>query len=301
MIFHKYKKIHTMGHKENEMILSNPDDEIIVEEKIDGANFRAIHDRELGRIYGSRTQTVGEGGQNKEKTWDRAIEWLNKTDLESFPNHIFYFEYCIPHTMQYNWAEIPILIGLDILTPEETFIGYDDKVMIFNLLGIPYAPLIFKGSSEHFVMMSEADIPTSRYCGLQAEGIVIKNYNQQAMAKFVRSQFKEDNSKVFGKPKAAVSNDTERLISSYCTNPRIDKKIYELVDSGNELDMPLMQWLPALVWSDIVEEHGTDILNSNWNLNLRDAKKQSAGRCVEVLKQRVMERALHAQREGVTI
>ena len=39
MIFHKYRKIYTLGHKENATILDNPDDEIIIEEKIDGANL----------------------------------------------------------------------------------------------------------------------------------------------------------------------------------------------------------------------------------------------------------------------
>lgn len=38
--FHKYVKIKEIGHEDNEHIFSDDDDNIIVQEKIDGANFR---------------------------------------------------------------------------------------------------------------------------------------------------------------------------------------------------------------------------------------------------------------------
>ncbi len=38
--FIKYKKIRQLGHEENKHIFLDPDDEIVIEEKVDGANFR---------------------------------------------------------------------------------------------------------------------------------------------------------------------------------------------------------------------------------------------------------------------
>ena len=69
MIFHKYRKIHTLGNKENVSILDCADDEIIVEEKIDGANFRAAFSNGILR-YGSRTLELM---PNTEKTSSRAV------------------------------------------------------------------------------------------------------------------------------------------------------------------------------------------------------------------------------------
>ena len=40
MEFHKYTKIRILGNIENKDIFSDPEDEIIIVEKIDGANFR---------------------------------------------------------------------------------------------------------------------------------------------------------------------------------------------------------------------------------------------------------------------
>lgn len=40
MTFKKYPKIYQVGHKETQGIFENPDDEIIIQEKVDGANFR---------------------------------------------------------------------------------------------------------------------------------------------------------------------------------------------------------------------------------------------------------------------
>lgn len=302
--FHKYPKIKILGSDENKYILSDPDDEIIVEEKIDGANFRAlpIWDEEKNTyriVYGSRNQSIGDSASPIGGTWSRAVEYLNDVLLpfaSPLRDHILYFEYTIPHTLSHDWENIPVVIGLDIMDPDGRMVDYDDKLIIFSQLGISPAPLIYRGSVKHFVMMTDDDIPQSKFGLHQAEGIVIKNYTRQLMAKFVRAQFKESNSKVFGKPKSAVSGDVDRLISSYCTNPRIDKKIFQLINDGNELDMPLMQWLPNMVWDDIIEEHWKDILTSNWCIDIRVSKKKTAARCIEVLKQRITERAVHAQR-----
>ena len=40
MTFHKYHKIKLLGNEDNQGILSDPDDDIIIEEKMDGGNFR---------------------------------------------------------------------------------------------------------------------------------------------------------------------------------------------------------------------------------------------------------------------
>ena len=52
--FHKYGKIKQLGHKECEDIFSDPEANIVVQEKIDGGNFRFTIKNGI-IIFGSRT------------------------------------------------------------------------------------------------------------------------------------------------------------------------------------------------------------------------------------------------------
>ncbi|PKP52164.1 MAG: hypothetical protein CVT90_02755, partial [Candidatus Altiarchaeales archaeon HGW-Altiarchaeales-3] len=119
----------------------------------------------------------------------------------------------------------------------------------------------------------------------QAEGVVFKNYNTQIFAKYVREKFREDTKKTFGGNKKYASNDTDRVCCMFCTNPRIDKIIFNLVVEGHALDMKLMVHLPKEVYKDIMEEHWKDIVFSRYEINFHALKKLVSERCCGVLKQ----------------
>ncbi len=90
--FIKYHKIKRLGDDENKDIFLNPDDEIVIEEKVDGANIRIlIKDGKI--IFGSRTQqlTSDEGEDtNIEKNFRRCVEFIRDTlkdiNLKPFNN-----------------------------------------------------------------------------------------------------------------------------------------------------------------------------------------------------------------------
>jgi len=67
MEFSKYLKIKIAGHEDNKRIFSDPEDDIVVEEKIDGGNFR-FYINKGNIIFGSRTQqlTSNEGEEDNE-------------------------------------------------------------------------------------------------------------------------------------------------------------------------------------------------------------------------------------------
>ena len=327
--FSKYGKIRQLGHEENKEIFSNPEEEILIQEKIDGANFRFMF-KDGNIIFGSRTQELSEDVEHKyAKNFRRCIDYVNKqiTDRAmKFPGSVvslwkkyeglvFYGECCVSHTMPYNWEMIPPYLGFDINNEDnpnypKRYLPYLDVLAIFWELGLTVVPQVNLIKAKDIGKVDDSKVPKSLYASLsvenqQAEGIVFKKYSfiegskepqdQQIFAKYVRDKFKEDNMKVFGgrSVKPNTDNDEGELIFKYCTNARIDKMIFKLLDDGEKLDLPLMSKLPKKVLEDIYEEHGKDILTSNWTIDFKELRKKVPARCLSVLKQVMVNNSLN--------
>lgn len=293
----KYPKIRELGHSENAGIL-HQGDEMVVEEKLDGSNFRFCLTKD-GIEFGSRTQLIAKGdllvGENS-KMFFPAINYVNKNvnHSELVDGYIYFGECCIPHTIQYDWNKIPPLVGFDIFDLDTGFfLSYEEKVNHFKTIGVICVPLVVKGAWGE---LNEKDlkVPPSEYYNGIAEGIVIKNYAKQLFAKIRTDEFKEKNKEVFGGgPKVDRKQlASEYFIKRYCTNARIEKCIHKLVDDGNELDMAMMPLLYKIVYKDIWEEEWEEIIFSGTELNLPEIIKMIASRCAGVLKQVIMRRAL---------
>ncbi len=307
MEFKKYDKIKVIGHADNQDIFKNKNDEIIIQEKIDGGNMRFHITKEGNIIFGSRTQqlTSNKGEDiNVEKNFRRCIEFIRKKwegvrDIApNLSNYIFFGENCIKHTMNYNWEEIPPFLGFDIYnTKTGKYLNYKDVKKIFKNLKLEMVPLIKICKVKDIKGITDKDIPESKYPSIssqdrQAEGIVYKNYKKQLMAKYVREKFKEKNKKVFGGGKKWAKTDDEYFVAVYCTNARIDKCIFKLIDEGKELDMSMMGDLLNMVYKDIWEENWNEIAFSKKKIDLLNLKKLISRRCLEVLKQSMVNNAL---------
>ncbi len=131
---------------------------------------------------------------------------------------------------------------------------------------------------------------------VEMEGLMIKNYDKQMFGKYVTEKFKEVNKAVFGQSKKYAANDSERLVAIYCTNPRIDKQVFKLIDQGEKLDMTMMTKLPKMVVEDIFEEHWREIGWSNWSINFKEFRSKVAQRCVAILRQLMTNNALNQKK-----
>jgi hypothetical protein len=299
MTFSKYHKLRILGHLENKGILSDPEDTIIIEEKIDGANFRfMIKDGDI--IFGSRTQQLE---HNSGGNWKRCIEYIKdrfeNKETKFCEGYIYYGECCVKHTMSYNWEEIPPFLGFDILSLKTgRWLGFVKRTSMFTDAALKIVPFIKKIKAKDMEQLTDKDVPVSKYASpssedQQAEGIVIKNYPKQLMAKYVREKFKEQNRTAFGGGKKFAADDDSRIVAAFCTNARIDKALFKLIDDGHKLDMPLMQYLPKAVTEDIYEEHWKDICFSSWSVNFKSIRKKITTRCLNVLKQVIINSALN--------
>lgn len=304
--FHKYPKIFMLGKEENKEIFSNPDDEIVIQEKLDGANFRFIF-KDGNIIFGSRTQqiTSDEGEEvNVQKNFRRCVQHIKKRlleasiDLKLCEHLIFYGENMVKHTLDYDWDKIPCFLGFDIFNIDyNKFLSFEAMSMVYESFNLNYVPLIDITKAGAITEISDNFVPVSIYTPKsnpkqQAEGIVFKNYKKQIFAKYVRQQFKEENAKVFGGTPKYEETYTGKLTARYCTNARIDKCIFKLIDEGHILDMPLMKHLPKMVYDDIWEENFKEIINKKEIIDLGQFRKIVNNRCLSVLKQVITNNAL---------
>lgn len=311
MEFRKYNKIYTLGHKDKTCLTIETGDIIHIEEKVDGGNFRFYITKENKIIIGSRTQqlTSNEGEDtNMNKMFERCSRYIREKlkdkDLTKLHGFIFYGENMVKHTINYDWEKTPPYLGFDIFdTTSGEFLDYDEKKLVFDYLKlemVPYLGILELKEGIELGKQIEALIPISKYAlesskDKLAEGIVLKNYEKQTMAKYVRNEFKENNAEVFGgNPKYNKEDNTNNaeITFKYCTNNRIEKTIYKLMDEGMKLEMSMMHVLPKRLYQDIMEENWTDIVFSKMKVDFDKLNKLFTKRCLGVLSQLITNNAL---------
>ena len=96
-----------------------------------------------------------------------------------------------------------------------------------------------------------------------------------------------ENEYKFIRKRLMARDGTQDLVDSYCTNARIDKIIFKLLDDGEKLGMVLMQHLPKAVLEDIFDEGFGELYKSRLAciFDFGKYKKLVASRCASVLKQ----------------
>ena len=298
-MFKKYDKIHRLGKEEVQDIFLCKN--LIVQEKIDGGNFRFYITKNRQIIFGSRGQqlTSNEGEYtNVAKNFKPVVEYVRnriyevfeELDFDKLSKYIFFGEACIKHTLSYDWDNMPLFLGFDVYdTEQEKYINIGEANVLFDKLNLPVIPftsLDIETFKKKYI--DDKFIPICQYAPKTnseqlAEGVVIKNYDKQIFTKIVREEFKEENKKVFGANKKQIETDEEEFVYKYLTNYRIEKVILKELDKGKELDMNIMGDVIRNTYQDIIEEEWRDILNSNWTLNFKKCRKLIANRCREVL------------------
>jgi|Deesub1362A_J573_1020465.scaffolds.fasta_scaffold00330_44 hypothetical protein len=292
VVFKKYPKVFRVGHRETQDLFK--EGTVVVEEKMDGANCRWMYDGEKLR-FGSRNVELTEGkdlGQFK-----KFKEWLDDFNPKDFGTYLIYYaEYMIPHTIQYDWDKTPLILGFDIYDLQlDRFLDYDQVKEEFERLGIEMVPVVdIRHVSEIDENYLNEVIPESKYYSGRAEGVVFKNYKTQTFGKLVSEEFKEVNQQVFGKSKKHAQSPEEYILEKYIPPRRVEKVVQALMDEGHELGMELMRFLPKKVWEDLIQEEAANILNEKVTINLPKLKKMMVKRCVNVLQRMIAMRAVNA-------
>lgn len=292
----KYPSLRYPGEKETVGLFS--EGTVYIQEKVDGSNFRLKRDGDE-LVFGSRN-TEGEG-MNEDQFEDPiqfAEERVDKSGLlsveEMFGQPVVYFaEAMMPHTLSYDWADTPELVGFDVwLTEDEEFAEPRQAKEAFKKIGVPFAPILDVIDASEWDNY-DFEVPQSAYGDVKAEGVVFKNPEQGVYGKYVREEFKEKNNKTFGKPKKYQESGAEKLSYQYITESRIEKQIYKMRDEeGKEVRMEMMaEGLPQNVIEDFVEEEGLNVfMEENYEIDLGEFRSVTSSRCANVLRRVVDEK-----------
>lgn len=313
----KYPKTKYPNHEEAEATFAEGD--IVIMEKLDGANFRWTHEDNLDEEYQTSDRDIVFGSRNVEyknqqdekNQFDDQIEYIREVvnpkrlkELEhQFGGSLTFFgEAMVPHTLTYNWDETPPVVGFDVYNEdEERWLPYGEMRFCFEHLNLTLAPVLDIITAEAWRSDDyEIEVPESEYGDVEAEGFMFKNYSTQTFSKFVRDDFKEKNKKTFGKPKKHQETGAEKLSYRYITNARIEKNAHKMIDEGpyESLQMEMMgpkgdhPGLPEKVIRDMAEEESGNIfMSENWEVDIADFRSVTSSRCANVLRRMINERA----------
>lgn len=289
----KYNKIRHIGTSEVKDMFIVKDDHIVVEEKVDGANIRFWWDVEEKRVvFGSRNVN-----DISMKSFGNTITYIQNTLKETGealdPDVIYVGEAMKKHTLEYDWDNIPVFIGYDILHKDTGLpVHYKFAIKEFKRLGLPFVNIKFEGTIHEFEKHDITEfLEESAYRKGKPEGIVIKNYNRlnqygrPLFCKVVNESFQEKNKAAFGIKKIKKS-DTPLVVETYCTEARIRKIILKLINEQEfSLDKSLIGKLIPMVIEDILEENIIEIYQDKriQDINFKLLHKLVPQKCLKVL------------------
>lgn len=290
-MFQKYPKVKILGDRSNEEILTIPG-KVVIQEKVDGANFGFyVEDNIL--YFCSHNNNLTDSNQIAKtgipKRWKGIEPVLEsfKNDPLMFDSDLYYYgESMQKHTLEYD--NISGFIGFDIFDlVSEKFLNQGLCKNYFDLLDLPFIHTIVEIDTSENITLDylKSLYQKSAYRDGSAEGIVIKRYDTQQMAKIVDDDFKEK----YRQPKLKVeSTNEQRIVDTYVTDARIEKMIHKLHDDNNEIDMTMVRLLFKSVIKDIFEEEIIEIYQNYNSINFKILTVLVSKRCVIVLKRVIM-------------
>lgn len=220
-------------------------DKIVIQEKIDGANFSIRYDKE--------NNTVRAYSRKKEldcmNTLRGAYEWSQRLDVDKVrnvlgDNLILFAEWLVSHTVPYPNERYKNAYCFDVYNVEtEQYLKQSEVKDIVDRLGLIYVPVFYEGefiSWEHI----RSFIGKTELGGEYGEGIVIKNESKlnnpntrlPFYVKLVCDQFCETKAHRESKPtdfeKLAERERKQNLTDTIVTQARVQKLLNKMVDEG---------------------------------------------------------------------
>jgi hypothetical protein len=260
-------------------------DEIVVQEKIDGANASFTYDPAQDKVLAfSRKNELNEAN-NLRGFWD----WTQRLDKKGVAHmtqngrYVIFGEWLVKHTVRYPEHEYNHFWMFDVWdTQDEKWLHYDDvRAIHAGLLSVAqltqevinFVPVFYDGpfiSWDHLYQMVGRTDVNAEPCG---EGIVIKNQNTidipewrlPTYVKIVSEKFSEvhvGHAKKLIDPAVLAAREAERqMVATVVTERRVAKILEKFVDNGilpedwDEKNMKdVAKNLPKAVYEDCIKE-----------------------------------------------
>lgn len=232
----KYMDVVRLGHKTTVDVLKIGD-QIIIQEKIDGANSSFQRDGNSRNILAfSRNTQLSE-----ENTLRGFYGWTQQLNAEDLTNGYLYFgEWLVQHKVNYgeNANQFYLFDVYNTLTGKyESFSVVKKEAQRLNLNLIP---VFYEGEYQGFEHL-QSFVGQSKLGGNlngieTGEGIVVKNVNyqdrfgNQLFVKLVTDKFREVQKQKA--PKDPQSPIEIQFINNFLTAARVEKLLHKLVDEN---------------------------------------------------------------------
>ena len=230
-----YTKVNRLGHREIERIL---DDEVVLEEKIDGSQFsmQVVDDKLICKSKNADIYL-----DNPPKMFVKAVETAKKIKNLLSEGYIYRCEYLSkPKHNTLNYSRVPKgnLVLFDVMVGEGYFMSPADKWAEAKRLGLEPVPVFYEGKIKSTNEIEQYLAQESVLGGTKIEGVVVKNYHRfkkdgKFMAgKMVSNDFVELHQRDW-KTRNPTRRDIVRgLINELATDARYEKAVQHLKERG---------------------------------------------------------------------
>lgn len=217
-------------------------DSIIIQEKIDGANFSIRYDAETDTVASYSRKMRLKMANNLRGAWEWANA-LNKELVKSVlgTNFILFGEWLVPHTINYPDEKYQNAYFYDVWDTERNQYLEQDKVKeIVEKLGLIYVPVFYEGTFESWEHIMEF-VGKTELGGEIGEGIVVKNMTRLNDSNTRLPFYVKIVIEKFSEIKPVRKEDVEKLernakiyaiVESVITEGRVTKMIHKMVDEG---------------------------------------------------------------------
>lgn len=276
-----YQKIQQPYKEEVETIWNG---HVIIEEKVDGSQFRIEIDDKGQISCGSHHQELNLVDNNFKKGTEAAQELFKNYKAPNNCVTSIFCEYLSkPKQNAIPYARVPRnnLVIFDVIE-NSVYLNRKEKERFAEMMNMEVVPLLWEGAGESFTETTRAELlKMPSFLGHQAgydrvEGIVVKNYGlwydvnkypylegMWLCTKIVNDSFKEKN-KV---ENPSAGNALIALKESVRTEARWKKAVQHLKEKGElKLDMTDMVKLAPRVVDDLREEEEETIKKELWKL-----------------------------------
>lgn len=217
-------------------------DYIVVQEKIDGANFSIRYDKEDNSIKSFSRRKILDSENNLRGAWN----WSQTLDVELVKsvlgdNLILFMEWLVPHTVVYPKERYYKVYCYDIFdTVAEQYLSQNDVEEKVKALSLIYVPIFYKGKFTSWNDLNKF-VGRTELGGEYGEGIVVKNQTklnnpntkEPFYVKIVCDKFAEKKSvKKFDNETIEERARLQRITESIVTEARVVKLLHKMVDEG---------------------------------------------------------------------
>ncbi|MCF7634826.1 MAG: hypothetical protein LLF82_000292 [Dehalococcoides mccartyi] len=281
MRINSYPSVCRLGHRMVQDILVGS---VVVQEKVDGSQFSFTKLINGEMFY--RSKGVEIFRDSCPALFKMAVEtayslrfklrpgWIYRSEAVTSPKH---------NALKYNRIPNGGLILYDVqFDDNENYADPDELEIIGEELELEVVPLFYRGANVTLDYLQQCLSFTSVLGGQTIEGVVIKNYSlftpdkKVAMAKLVRPDFKEINSKEWHKTNLPTKEFITGLSESLRTQARWLKSVQHLREANlltnTRKDIGL---LIKETKEDIVRECTEDIKDNLFNHFVNDILRSS--------------------------